>query len=196
MGLPMFPRKGCAPRGPHPLTPEQAQNTLAHRLGAMVDNVRQLNTDFGIRPYRVFMTWTRWTGSERGEGDEITVKRIEILPTPRVTSMDNIALSPVNAGILQVGSLKVDEISVCFTEDMLRGRWVPEEHEDHIPEPIEFFYEVVEDGRGDNPPVRPKFRLAAGPHRNASAVEWVITLERTSQDRTRDDKSAIGTGEE
>lgn len=169
-----------------PLTPTQARATLTNRLGRVADNVRQLATTLGARPYRAFLVWTRWDGEERGEGIEHEVRRIEILPTPRLSSLDAVTFSLYHAGTLPVGSVKLDRISVVqFTQDLLTGNWLPLPHEDFIPEPYEFFYEVVEDGRGDDPPVRSKFRLLSTPFRRATQVDWTVMLERVSVDRNR-----------
>ena len=182
------------------LRPGEAGRSLASRLAPVADRMRQLNTRFGIRPYRVFLCWTTFGGTETGEGYEQMRQRIELLPTPRVTSLDNIAFSPWHAGILQVGSLKVTEVScVAYGEDVLRGfdqKLVPgldlTGPNPTIPEPWDFFYEVVEDGRGGGEPDRPRFRLANTPHRDASKAQWEFTLERTSRERTRKDRSYFG----
>lgn len=203
------------------LTPAEAKKTFANRFGPTADRLRQFATKFGVRPYRCFLTWTKWVGgtaddAERGEGVEVIVARAEILPTPRVVSLDNLALSPFHAGVLPVGSVRVDRISLAtFTEDSLLGKAVPSNAflqdgqtpvdasalpfgekpgEKHIPEPFEFFWEIVEDGRGDDPAKRARFRPLNRPFRRAGKVDYSIMLERTSEDRTRDDKSAIGTG--
>jgi hypothetical protein len=169
-----------------PLTPAQAKATLAQRLGRVADNVRQIATILGARPYRVFLVWTKWSGQERGEGQEAEIRRVEILPTPRVANLDAITFSLYHAGTLPVGSVKVDRISVVsFSSDLLTGNYVPAEHEDFIPEPYEFMYEVVEDGRGDNPPTRSRFRLLSFPFRRATQVDWTIMLERVGEDRNR-----------
>ena len=55
-----------------------------------------------------------------------------------------------------------------------------------LPEPYDFFWSIQEDGRGDDPAERNRFRLAAWPHRNAGAVQWECLLERTSADENRD----------
>jgi hypothetical protein len=206
------------------LTPEQAKRTIANRFGGLADRMRQKNTDFGLRPYRVFLRWTKWNGSgelpERGEGDEIDVLTVEILPTPKLKNLDSLSFSFWHAGQIPVGSVRLEEISIArFTADILLGkawpsfepgcgpcypepRLVPivapmpgmDPREPHIPDPYEFFYEVVEDGRGDNPPKRAKFRPLNVPERRPGNVDWTIMLERVSQDRTRDNKSGIGSG--
>jgi hypothetical protein len=185
------------------LSPEQAKRTLANRFGKRADRLRQIATNKGIRPYRVFLTWIKWDGPDRGEGTDTLVKRIEILPTPRVKSLDNLSFSLFHAGTIPVGSLRVDRISVHrFTEDILLGKAFPDNPlpfgespiEKHLPAPWEFFYEVVEDGRGDFPAKRKRFRPMNNPVREAGKVHWSIMLERTSEDRSRQDKTAMGTG--
>jgi hypothetical protein len=181
-----------------PLTPLQARNSLAHKIGTRVgDKVRQLNTKFGIRPYRVFLVWTKWGGTERGEGNEAVVLEREILPTPKVESLDGVAFSLFAAGQLEVGSIQVSEVSLTLTRDILMGHAIPGLGiVDHIPQPYDFFYEVREDGRGElgtgKEPQRQKYRLAADPFRRASKPYWQFTLERISEDRNRAGQSNVG----
>lgn len=158
-----------------PLTPRQAGDTLAHRLGGRVDRIRQIATNLGIRPYRVFLTWVKWSGSSSGEGDASVYDRKELLPTPRVQNIDSIARSFFSAGALAVGQIRVDMISVGYTEDQLSGR---KSGDEELPEDVDFFYEIVEDGRGDNPARRTKYRLSTQPFRKAGSVYWVVNLER------------------
>ncbi len=180
-------------RTPAPLTPEQARKTIVHRLGPRVDRIRQIATKIGVRPYRVFLVWSKFSGDEAGEGTETYVKTIEILPTPVVMSLDGIALNPFSAGVLPIGSVRLTRVSPQLTFDQLTGRVVPKEHEDHIPEPYDFFYEIMEDGRGDHDPLRQRFRLLNNPTRRAGKVDWIIGLERMSEDRNREGHSQLGT---
>ena len=176
-----------------PLLPQEAKGTLAHRLGLRADRLRQLSTRFGLRPYRVFLTWTRFTGTERGDGDERVIARLEILPTPEVSDATSIMHMPYSAGVLPVGTMRVSKISVAFNADQLTGRRIPGRIENKpIPKNIDFFYEVVEDGRGDNPAERKRFRLLGDPWRDAGGLEWVVLLERSSEDFARDGRSQIG----
>lgn len=180
-----------------PLTPREAKNSFAQRFAKTADNLRQLNTNFGMRPYRVFLVWLKWTGSERGEGEEVPVAECELLPTPLVATMDMVALDPRSAGILPVGSLRISEVSMDrYTRDFLRGIDIPGVgHFDHIPPLYTFFYEVREDGRGDCPAWRMKYRLSTEPHRQADQLQWQFALERISEDRERDGKSGYLTGD-
>lgn len=164
---------------PRPLTPSEAKQSLAQRMGGRVDRLRQFATKFGVRPYRVFLTWVKWSGTERGEGDESVFMRKEILPTPKVDNLDTIALNPYSAGTLPMGSVRVSRISVSFTEDELSGRI---SGKDSIKDNLEFFYEIVEDGRGDNPAHRQKYRLSAPPFRQAGKIHFVVVLDRIGGD--------------
>lgn len=175
---------------PSALQPKQAKESLAHRLGPRVDRIRQLATQLGIRPYRVHLVWTAFAGDERGEGAEVEVRRIEILPTPRVVPfVINHTMFPI--GWIPTGMLRLQLIGVSFTEDMLTGRWVPEPHELVIPQPFNFRYEIVEDGRGDPQPRARKYRLASTPFRKAGSISWEILLERIGTDN---DLPSTGSG--
>jgi hypothetical protein len=191
-----------------PLSPNQARKTLANRLGRVADDVRQIATNIGVRPYRVFLIWTKWVGTgtvERGEGTEYIIQKLEILPTPRVTSLDGLSLSIAHAGVIPIGSVRVDRISVRrFTEDVLKGKAFPCDplpfgeriEEKHIPEPYDFFWEIVEDGRGDCPAKRRRFRPMTEPVRRPGKPDWTLMLDRVSLDRNRLGESTITTGEE
>jgi hypothetical protein len=171
---------------------------MAARLARRVDRLRQLYTRFGLRSRRVFLVWTRFTGAARGEGDEVELHRAEILPTPRVSDTTSVSRNPFSAGVLPVGSVRVDQISEgCFTKDVLKGLRIPPlpsgEPFPDLPKPnIDFFYEVTEDGRGDDPDVRERFRLLGGPFRREGQFDFVVLLERASEDRTRTGQSQLG----
>lgn len=167
-----------------PLTPDKAKTTLINRLAGTVDRVRQINTNFGLRSQRVFLVWTKYSGQERGDGREIELRRKEILPTPKVGPMNAISFTASTGGVMPVGTQRVQEISLTFTADELQGMWVPEPHEE-IPDNYRFYYEIVEDGRGDRQAERQRFRLSAKPWRNESNVCWDIILERVSLDADR-----------
>lgn len=183
---------------PRPLTSIEAKRTLANRFTRVADNLRQLATKFGIRPMRVFLVWSRWTGGERGQGVEEEVQRVELIPTPRVASMDSVVFSVFHAGTIPVGSVRVTEISTRYTYDQLTGHMDPAlaadgtkrlGHLDHVLQPNDFYYLLYEDGRGDPQPVQAKFRLLNFPTRNAENVEWQLMLEKIHEDRGRDGRS-------
>jgi hypothetical protein len=199
---------------PRPLTPDEAKRTLAARFGPRVDSLRQLNTRYGLRPYRVTLVWTKWTGSGRGAGKELPILEYEILPTPNVKSMDSVSFSIFHAGTVPVGSIRLTEVTLSLTFDELNGHAMPrteececdreavreweekkrQPHADQIPQPFDFFYELREDGRGDHEPVRLKYRLLNVPMREPGKVQWSLMLEKIAEDRNRDGTSAYTTG--
>ena len=184
---------------PRPLTPDEAKRTLVgkfsgtHATPGLADRLRQLHTKFGARSRRVFLVWTQATGEERGEGTEAELARVEVLPTPEIVDLTSVALNPYSAGKLPVGSIRVNEVSAAFVRDELTGYTVPGQSSKlpDLPD-VDFFYEVVEDGRGDSPAPRMRFRLAAEPSRNETNVCWVLVLERSSEDRARSGQSQLG----
>jgi len=175
---------------PKPITPEQARRSPVARLARVADKVRQVATRLGARPYRCFLVWTRFSGEVRGEGDEIDIKRVELLPTPKVESLDAISLNAVSAGIVPVGAIKLTKVSADrYTFDMLNGRYIPQQHEDELPEPYDFYYELHEDGRLDPDPTRQRYRLLTPPTLKGAGTEWVFSLERASEERNRQGQS-------
>lgn len=189
---------------PRPLTPTEATRTLANRFGKRADNLRQFNTKFGARSKRVFLVWTKVTGEERGEGDENVIHRIELLPTPRVSELTAVSRMPMIEGSLPNGGVRVDEISVYrYTEDMLRGLVVPGEPgtpgtpiarkgSERLTDPrIDFFYEIVDDGRqGEGIAARQRFQLIGYPARVETKVYFAVFLQRSSADMLRSGESS------
>lgn len=100
---------------PRPLNPFEAKRSLANRLAPTADRVRQIATRLGIRPYRCFLVWTRFSGEDRGEGDENLIARVELLPTPKVSELTSQQLLLYGAGTLPTGSLRVEKVSATFT---------------------------------------------------------------------------------
>lgn len=171
------------------LTKTGGERSLAHQLGKVADNIRQsVATRLGVRPYRVFLIHTRWTGEERGEGEEEVVVEREILPTPRVEDVSTVVDQPYEAGVRARGPVRIDRISVdLFNEDDLCGESDGRRIEDNEG----FYYEIVEDGRGAKftpskaAPARRRYRFVSA-NRNADAAEWVVMVERMDEDRDRD----------
>lgn len=60
---------------------------------------------------------------------------------------------------------------------------------DHIFEPNDFFYEVVEDVPNAQ---RKKYRLLSTPFRRPGKFDWTLMLERVSEDRARSGASQYG----
>lgn len=196
-------------RAPRSLTATQARGTLAQRrLAPLADRIRQrVAVRLGVRPYRVFLVWTRSglsPNSERGEGIERILHRIEILPAPRVTDLTNVNRRSWSVGTVPEGSIRVDRVSShAYSDDELRGLRIPAAFGNHQPlsprwakrgpggdiqfaRSVDFFYEIVEDGRGDEPAYRRRFRLLTDPMRDPGGAQWIIALQRADRDTGRD----------
>lgn len=200
---------------PRPLTPGLARRSLAQRTAGIADRVRQrVSVHLGMRPYRVFLTWTKSgasSRSERGDGHTDVLERVEILPIPRVQDLTAINARSWSVGTVPEGSIRVDRVSAAtFTEDVLRGLRIPKLVGQGPPHQgfdsrgpggdqqfarwADFFYEVVEDGRGDDPAYRRRFRLLGDPFRDVDGQQWVVLLQRADRDMKRDGTPPDGGG--
>ena len=165
---------------PKPLTPGQAAHTLAHRFAQRADRLRQLGVRMGVRPYRVFLVWSKASGAEVGEGHATEVSRREILPSPKVRT--NLTRTLLSGGIVPMGSVELTEVSALLTYEQLVGRDVPDKGELSAPGPYEFHYEVVEDGRDGSQPRPQLYRPFGEPFRDPGNVQWKLTLAPVSEE--------------
>lgn len=175
---------------PRPLRPDEIKRSLVGRFEqkpggqpGLADRLRQLHTKFGARSTRAFLVWLEWNGSMRGEGDVVVHRRIEILPTPKVSDLTAIALNAYSAGKLPVGSVRLDEVSAALALDILMGRLVA--GGPILEERFDFFYQLMEDGRSGVPAIPMHFRIMSTPTRKETNISWSILLERISEDANR-----------
>lgn len=165
-----------------PQTQRLFDASLLRGLVCTVDGIRQIATDLGARPYRVFMIHTRWEEARRGMNQEFIVEETELLPTPLVESLDALDDVLEAVGTIETGSLQVTQVSASHTADVLMGR---DRDGAVVAESDQFFWEVAylnqsPDG-GDRRRFTPK-----NPVYDATGVQWTITLERAVGDRARD----------
>lgn len=156
------------PRDPtlRPLSGFEVGTSLATDLMSTADSLRQLYTDFGLRPYRVFLVWVSYTTDEDhdglvdvddqgvhadadtiGAGRPYLLAEIELLPTPRV-SVGGVRQNTDAVGRTEVGGATVDQISPAMSEDILQGlmpEFIDPQHPEQLRPGIAFFYEVQED---------------------------------------------------
>jgi hypothetical protein len=169
---------------PRLLSAGEAKNSLMARMARVKDRASQIEVRLGMRPYEVHLVWTKWTGDERGDGVQRIVCRMPLLPVPKVEDM-SISRNPFAAGRYPVGSVRVSSISTTYTRELLEGRVLPEKRELEVPEPYDFFWEIVEDGRHGTCPLRRRFQPTAEPSLDAENQQWIVVLEKQSGDMER-----------
>jgi hypothetical protein len=159
-------------------------STLIRKLVPTVDKLRDLATKFGIRPYEVHVIRTRWSGGERGVGEEYIVQDVMILPTPKVSDLTGLNIQIESIGSIEAGSLRITQISMAYTEDQLSGKdsnGNPPGDEEQV------YYEIYipgSDGTLANG-VRRRFTIISAPTLKAGSVQWQVMLGRTAGDRDR-----------
>jgi hypothetical protein len=166
---------------PSSLTMDQ---TLARQLIPVADNLRDLFTTFGMRPYRVKVIRVQWSDGSRGQGTPIVVSEQHLLPTPKMTGLDGLQeiLNPV--GLDEVGQIQVSQISGRYTEENLRG---VDDDGTEIADNEEVFYEIefISLPVTGSPTFRRRFQLRSAPQYFAGKFQWIVYLERTREDRRR-----------
>jgi hypothetical protein len=156
--------------------------TLGQQLIPVADDLRDLQTQFGLRPYRVRIIRTRWTGGRRGIGEEVVSSEMEILPVPLVSDLTSLAeiVSPV--GLDEHGGIVLSEVSGRYTDDQLRGLDI-----DGTPpaEDEQVMYEVEFPRSDGKPGERRRFHIRSAPHYFADEFQWRVPLERAHEGRDR-----------
>lgn len=162
----------------HPLA--RPSCSLVESLGDTVDSIRQLYTDFGLRPYRVHSVVYRWTGGSVGRGVPEVISDREILPTPYLRETSGVAGELRTAGLVERGIVRLEQISPRYTEDEVRGLF----HVTPLPGDQQGFIEVRIDAR-DGSTERRRFIVRGIPYRDAGGFQWRAGLLRQDEDRTR-----------
>jgi len=175
---------------PRALRPDEIRRSLVGRFEqrpggqpGLADRLRQLHTKFGARSRRTFLLWVGWNGDQRGEGEVIVRQRIELLPTPKVSDLSAVSKNPYSAGIMPVGSIRIDEVSAAMSEDVLSGRLTP--GGSPLDAQTDFFYQLIEDGRSGVASIPQHYRLFGQPVRKETNISWSVLLERVSEDWLR-----------
>lgn len=161
-----------------PLSP--GAKTLGESIGPAIDQIRNIATALGLRPYRVFLVHWQWPSS-RGVGVPVEVSRRELLPTPVVSDMGGIPMNLSALGITELGGVVLTNVSQKYSEDDLIGR-TPDMrgivHTKTSKGNMEFFYEIVEARRTNPPPTPRRFSVSGVPMLNRSGMRWKVMLAR------------------
>lgn len=159
----------------------QIDHTVIASLTPCVDQIRDIYTQFGARPYTVSLIWTRWSGGQRGIGVEEVAELEQILPTPKIGPLTAIDTNVSPVGTEELGNIRLSEISPRYTEDRLNGI---SSDGTQTPEDQNFYYEVVY-LRADGPGVRRRFTPSGTPSYDPLKFQWVVNLSKQYDDRAR-----------
>ena len=157
----------------HPERP--GRRTLGDSLGPLGDMARQIRTDLGLVPYRVFLVHWRWPGKV-GLGKPVEISRVEIQPPPKVSDMNGTALAVAAFGNSEGGGIFLSKISTKFSEEDLTGK-TPDlldlVRTSTSAWNVEFFYEVVLNRPGSKPR---RYIHSGVPNLNKTGIHWHLPL--------------------
>lgn len=159
--------------------PCSSDMSLVEELGEVVDDLRQIATEFGARPYRVFSIVVGWSGGEIGRGDQTVLEETELLPTPFI-DLSSIRYRVTSGGKTDDGTVKMFEISPRYTEDEVRALFSRA-----LGTAEQQFIEVRLDARFGEDPVRHRLTLSGMPFHDATGFQWVVNLLVQQEERRR-----------
>lgn len=178
---------GCAPTTPCSCgtptftyqTGQSLAGSLAQQLIGVADTLRDLSTQFGLRPYNISIIVTAWSGGFRGEGVESVVSETRLLPTPKLSTLDSLSEIINSVGTDENGLVAISQISGSYSEYQLLGlgpQGEPVEQNQQV------FYEV-EYPRANGPGERRRFTPRSAPTYEADKFQWTIRLEKAVGNR-------------
>jgi hypothetical protein len=171
-----------------PLRPDEVRASFMSELSPTIDNIRQIATAMGLRPYRVFIVHVLWSGNKVGEGNPLEISRREILPTPRIRDMSATTEVLSAFGRVEEGGIVVDRISAKYSEDDLTGK-TPDLIDPAITRTGkrngEYFWEVQENRPGFPRTTPRRYVHAAAPTLMRGGSHWRVPLNKQMVDRSR-----------
>lgn len=169
------------PKCPPPSDPfDPGPGSLAEDLAEVVADARAIQTELGLRPYRVFAVRVHWSGGERGRGDVTQVSERELLPRPKVTFRNRRELTP--GGFIDRATVELTEVDVRLTAAELGELFLPP-----LDKGDEAFVEIRLDGRDGAEAQRRRFYVAEPPERRP--FDWRVSLRQ--QDGARLPSGAV-----
>ena len=163
-------------------TAMQLKKTLAQRFIPLADDLRNLLTVFGLRPFKVRIVRVRWANGFRGSGAPMVEQELDILPTPSVQDLSTLTEIVQPIGLDEVGTIVVSEISGRFTDEQLR--FLDSDGTPPAPDE-EIFWEIEYPRLDGQPSIRRRFELRGAPMYFAGRLQWQVRLERSHHDRAR-----------
>lgn len=163
------------------LTDGSFADTLAQKLRPVADQMRDLLTQAGLRPYIVRLIWTQWSEGERGFGVEEVFQEEMLLPTPKVMNVETLDEMVRPMGTEEFGRVEVTQISGRYTENFLRGF---DQTGAPVPENQNFYYEIeFPNENGTFPGIKRRFSIASAPQYYPGKFGWAIKLDKAIQNR-------------
>ncbi len=174
---------GCGPDGANAPVLDEGCTLVSDLLGVL-DDVRHLETELGMTPYRAWLVWEL-----RGpDGEFRDVRRIELQPV-KVVGLREMNLDLSVGGMRPQGVIRIERVSPRqVNEDDLRGRMDGKPWDE---DGQRFFVEIASrdlcgtDGRA---PVQPMRFAPAGPpelRTVKSPIGWSMSLIDQSMPRGR-----------
>lgn len=155
------------------------QLSLVEEQSGLVDELRQLQTDVGLRPYRVFSVIVKWDSGELYRGTQSIVGEKEFLPTPLVDLRPMYSVVK-ESGVFEHGDVVLREISPSLTEDQIRELFF---NGAELPPGQQGYIEVRHDARKGNTPRRRRFIVRGAPWHDAERFQWIASLSDEEHDR-------------
>ena len=173
------------------------QPTLTVGLIPIVDSARQMLSNFGMRPYRVFLVHVLWPSGRRGMGNQVVISNRELLPAPKVVDMSATTEILHAFGRDEEGGLSIEQISAKYSEDDLLG--VTPDLAELVPSGtdtanVDFFYEVQEARPTSPQPASRRYVPSSVPMLSRGSLSWKISLTKQDYDRDRDRSMLRNTG--
>lgn len=161
-------------------------STLADEMAQLRAEVNGINTELGLRPYRVFSVRLHWTGGEPARGTVSRTQVREYLPRPKVSFRTRREFTAM--GWIERGVVIVTEISAQLSPEQVADLFAGD---GPLGASEEGFIEISMDNRYGGAPERRRFVLAEPPERRD--FDWRLTLRQQAAQRAPSGTPA-GTG--
>ena len=183
---PKAPREPTKFPNPRPVPPNLDGNlhrnrrpecSLVESMAPLVDQMRQMVVDEGLRYYEVFSVVVRWSGGERHRGTPTVIAETPFLPIPQVVGVSGVDRELRAGGAVKRGGIWLRKLSPRYTIDDILLLFPRELRSDE-----EHYIEVRGDSRDGSTP-RDRYVIVGRPERKA--WEWEVRLEKADENRTR-----------
>jgi len=155
--------------------------SLVESLGYVADDLRQIYTNLGARPYRINAVVVRWTGGAIGRGKQEVVSSKPVEPTPRV-NLAPLRNEMTSGGLQEKGYIRADQISPNFTEDDIIYSMYEIQP---LPDGYQAVWDMFIDDR-DGRTVKRRLVPKGPPERHPTRLEWSCEFLRQDENESRE----------